>query len=328
LQIGKVKLENPVVLAPMAGVTDFAFRQLVKEFGCGLICAEMVSSKGLIYNNDRTVEMLAIHPEERPISIQIFGSEPRIMAQAAKIVEESGADIIDINMGCPVPKVVKNQEGSALMKNPELAGRIVQAVVEAVKVPVTVKMRKGWNEQQVNAVELAEIVEKAGAAAVAVHGRTREQYYSGQADWEIIKKVKERVSIPVIGSGDVTTPQEAKKMLEETGCDGIMIGRGSLGNPWIFSRTIHYLETGELLPPPTAEERIATALRHLELLLQAKGEYIGTREMRKHAAWYTKGLPESAQLRRMINTANTKEELTIILQEYGESIKCQESQLI
>ena len=320
MQIGKVKLDNPVVLAPMAGVTDFAFRQLVKEFACGLVCAEMVSSKGLIYNNDRTVEMLNIHPEERPISIQIFGCEPEIMAQAARIVEEKGADIVDINMGCPVPKVVKNQEGSALMKNPQLAREIVQAVVGAVNVPVTVKMRKGWAANQVNAVELAKIVEEAGAAAVAVHGRTREQYYSGQADWGIIKKVKESISIPVIGSGDVTSPEEAKRMLEETSCDGVMIGRGALGNPRVFSRTVHYLETGELLPLPTAKERIKVALRHLELLVQSKGEYIGTREMRKHAAWYTKGLPESAQLRRIINTANTKEELAVILKEYGESI--------
>lgn len=320
MQIGKVKLDNPVILAPMAGVTDFAFRQLVKEFDCGLVCAEMVSSKGLIYNNDRTVEMLNIHPEERPISIQIFGCEPEIMAQAARIVEEKGADIIDINMGCPVPKVVKNQEGSALMKNPQLAREIVQAVVGAVNAPVTVKMRKGWTANQVNAVELAKMVEEAGAAAVAVHGRTREQYYSGQADWGIIQKVKESISIPVIGSGDVTSPEEAKKMLTETSCDGVMIGRGALGNPWIFSRTVHYLETGELLPLPTAGERIKVALRHLELLAQSKGEYIGTREMRKHAAWYTKGLPESAQLRRIINTTNTKAELAAILKEYGKSV--------
>lgn len=320
MQIGRVKLDNPVILAPMAGVTDFAFRQLVKEFDCGLVCAEMVSSKGLIYHNDRTVEMLTIHPEERPISIQIFGCEPEIMAQAALIVEEKGADIIDINMGCPVPKVVKNQEGSALMKNLQLAGAIVEAVVKAVNTPITVKMRKGWNENQVNAVELAKIVEAAGAAAVAVHGRTREQYYSGQADWEIIKKVKASLSIPVIGSGDVTSPEEAKKMLEETGCDGVMIGRGALGNPWVFKRTVHYLETGELLPLPTVRERVQVALRHLDLLIQAKGEYIGTREMRKHAAWYTKGLPESAQLRRLINTTNTKEELVAVLKEYGESV--------
>jgi len=314
VEIGKLKLDNPVILAPMAGVTDFAFRQLVKEFGCGLVCAEMVSSKGLLYNNDRTVEMLAIHPNEKPISLQIFGSEPEIMARAAQIVEEKGADILDLNMGCPVPKVVKNQEGSALMRNPQLAGKIVQAVVKAVEIPVTVKMRKGWSGKEVNAVELAKIVEQAGAAAVAVHGRTREQYYSGQADWEIIKKVKEHLSIPVVGSGDVTTPQDARRMLEETGCDGVMIGRGALGNPWIFSRTIHYLRTGELLPPPIKEERLRVALHHFELLLQAKGEYIGTREMRKHAAWYTKGLPESAQLRKLINTANTKEELLVFLQ--------------
>lgn len=321
MQIGKVKLDNPVILAPMAGVTDFAFRRIVKEFGCGLVCAEMVSGKGLIYNNEKTLEMLEVHPQERPISIQIFGAEPEIMVKAARMVEEKGADIIDINMGCPVPKVVKNQEGSALMKNPQLAKEIVEAVVRAVKAPVTVKMRKGWSEKQVNAVELAKMVEKAGASAVTIHGRTREQYYSGQADWEIIKEVKKSLSIPVIGSGDVVSPKDAQRMLEETSCDGVMIGRGALGNPWIFSRTIHYLETGELLPPPIPEERIKVALHHLDLLIQAKGEYIGTREMRKHAAWYTKGLPESARLRQLINTAKTKEDLAEILKKYEDSLE-------
>lgn len=304
----------------MAGVTDSAFRKVVKHFGCGLLCAEMVSSKALTYNNQRTKEMLAISSEERPISIQIFGCEPETMAQAAKIVEESGADILDINMGCPVPKVVKNQEGSALMKTPDLAAEIVRAVVAAVGIPVTVKMRKGWSPHQVNAAELAQLVAKAGASAVTVHGRTREQYYSGQADWSIIREVKEAISIPVIGSGDIIEPQDAQRMLEETGCDGVMIGRGALGNPWIFQRTVHYLATGELLSPPGPQERIRVALWHLKLLVETKGDYLGVREMRKHAAWYTKGLPDSAHLRQVVNQANTKEQLTKILQDYVQNL--------
>jgi len=317
VQIGNVKLKNNVVLAPMAGVTDHNFRKIVKHFSCGLLCSEMVSAKALTYQNKNTLQMLKIDEEERPISLQIFGSEPDVMAEGAKIVEEYGADILDINMGCPVTKVVKNGEGSALMKNPQLAAEIVKAVVSAIKIPVTVKMRKGWSTNQVNVVHMAAMMEKAGAKAVIVHGRTKDQYYSGQADWESIRLVKEAVSIPVVGSGDINCPQDAKKMIEQTNCDGVMIGRGALGNPWIFQRTAHYLATGELLPVPTLEERIRVTLWHLDLLARDKGDYVGVREMRKHAAWYTKGLPQSAQLRQAINMASTREQLGEILSNYA-----------
>ena len=316
MQIGTVKLANPVILAPMAGVTDLPFRLLVKEMGCGLVYTEMVSDKGLIYQNEHTLEMLKIDERERPVALQIFGSEPEPMAKAAKIVEKAGADIIDINMGCPTLKIVKNGEGSALMRTPELAYSIIASVVEAVNIPVTVKIRKGWDDSSVNAVEMAMLAEKAGAAAISVHGRTREQFYSGEADWSIIKAVKENVAIPVNGNGDVRTPEDAVRLRSETGCDGIMIGRAAQGNPWLFRQVTQYLATGKLLPGPTMAERFEMTLRHLEMLVAYKGEHIGIREMRRHAAWYTKGLPHSAELRLRFNQAETREDFTAILNEF------------
>lgn len=313
MQIGNISLSSPVILAPMAGVTDLPFRILAKEMGCGLVYTEMVSDKGLIYQNCQTMNMLKIDNRERPVSIQIFGSEPGSMARAAIIVEKAGADIIDINMGCPVPKVVKNGEGSALMKTPKLAYEIMRSVASAVKIPVTVKIRKGWDETSVNAVEIAELAEKAGMAAIAVHGRTREQFYTGKADWNIIKKVKQAVNIPVIGNGDIRSPQDALRMLTETGCDGIMIGRGSQGNPWIFCQITEYFATGKILPPPSIDERLALILRHLDMLVEYKGEYVGIREMRKHAAWYTKGLPHSAELRHRFNQAETRQDFMAVI---------------
>lgn len=317
MRIGNIELVNPVILAPMAGVTDLPFRLLSKEMGCGLVYSEMVSDKGLIYENTHTKKLLAIDEQERPVALQIFGSDPDSMAKAAHIVAAAGADIIDINMGCPTLKIVKNGEGSALMRNPSLAYRIMAAVVKtAGSVPVTIKFRKGWDEQSVNAVEFARLAEQAGVAAVSVHGRTREQFYSGQADWSIIRQVKQAVAIPVIGNGDIRAPQDAKRMLNETGCDGIMIGRGAQGNPWIFRQVTHYLSTGQILPPPTLSERIDMLLRQLAMLVRHKGEYIGIREMRSHAAWYTKGLPSSAELRLKFNQAMSKEDFIRIMEEY------------
>lgn len=321
MRIGTITLANPVILAPMAGVTDLPFRLLAKDMGCGLVYSEMVSDKGLIYDNVHTKKLLAIDERERPVALQIFGSDPESMAQAAAIVAAAGADIIDINMGCPTPKIVKNGEGSALMQKPDLAYRIIASVVKAAgAVPVTVKFRKGWNEQSVNAVEIAVLAEKAGAAAVSVHGRTREQFYSGQADWTIIRQVKQAVKIPVIGNGDIRSPQAAKRMLTETGCDGIMIGRGAQGNPWIFRQVVRYLATGEIITPPTLTERIDMLLRHLDMLVDHKGEYVGIREMRSHAAWYTKGLPSSAELRLTFNQATSKEDFIRIMKNYRDGI--------
>lgn len=314
LQIGNIKLANPVVSAPMAGVTDRAFRVLAREMGCGLVCTEMVSDQALLYKNSKTLKMVNFAGEPSPLSVQIFGSDPDYMAHAAEIVVSQGADIVDINMGCPAPKIVRNNEGCALMQNPHLAAEIVHRVATRVKVPVTVKMRKGWDEENINAVELAKQVVAAGAVAVTVHGRTRNQFYSGEADWEIIKKVKAAVDVPVIGNGDIRSPQDAARMLEQTGCDGVMIGRAAMGNPWLFKQTVHYLNTGELLPPPTSEERIAVALRHLEMIVADKGEFIGVSEMRKHAAWYTKGFRGAANLRQRINQAKTVDELKMVLQ--------------
>lgn len=313
LQIGDVILKNNVILAPMAGVTDLPFRLLCKEQGAGLLCMEMVSAKAIYYNNKNTETLMQIEPEERPVSLQLFGSDPVIMSEMAKRIEDRPFDILDINMGCPVPKVVNNGEGSALMKNPGLVRKIVTAVSKAIKKPLTVKIRKGFDENNINAVEIAKIIEDSGAAAVAVHGRTRQQYYSGKADWDIIRQVKEAVSIPVIGNGDVDSPQKAKQLLEETGCDGIMVGRAAEGNPWIFREISHYLDTGELLPHPALEEVKEMILRHARLQLEYKGEYTGMREMRKHVAWYTAGFPHSARLRGAVNEIESMEQLMVLL---------------
>ncbi len=313
LKIGDVVLENNVILAPMAGVTDLPFRLICKEQGAGLVCMEMVSAKAVHYNNKNTEDLMEIHPEEMPVSLQIFGSEPDIMAETAARIEERPYAILDINMGCPVPKVVNNHEGSALMKNPKLAGKIIYAVSHAVKKPVTVKIRKGFDDDSINAVEIAKIAEENGAAAVAVHGRTREQYYSGKADWDIIRKVKEAVNIPVIGNGDVVDAVSAGRLLEETGCDGIMVGRASRGNPWIFGEINSYLNTGIIPQRPTAEELCDTILKHARLQLKYKNEYIAVREMRKHVAWYTAGYPHSAKLRQAVNEIESFDELEKIV---------------
>ena len=313
LKIGNVELENRYILGPMAGVTDLPFRLLCREQGAGLLCMEMVSAKAIYYNNRNTESLLAIHPDEKPVSLQFFGSDPKIMSEMAKRIEERPFAILDINMGCPVPKVVKNGEGSALMKDPKLVYEIVSSMVKAIEKPVTVKIRKGFDDDHVNAVEIARIIEEAGAAAVAVHGRTREQYYSGKADWDIIRQVKEAVSIPVIGNGDVTSPERAEELVRRTGCDGVMIARGAQGNPWIFSEMITYEETGVVPPRPGKEELKEMMLRHARLQLEYKGEYSGIREMRKHVAWYTKGIPGAARLREKINAVESLGELENLL---------------
>lgn len=316
LQIGNVNLQNNVVLAPMAGVTDLPFRLLCREQGVGLLCMEMVSAKAIYYNNKNTEELMRIEPEENPVSLQLFGSDPYIMSEMAKRIEEKPFDILDVNMGCPVPKVVNNGEGSALMKNPTLVREIVTAMSKAIRKPLTVKIRKGFDEDHVNAVEIAKIIEDSGAAAIAVHGRTRQQYYSGEADWDIIRQVKEAVSIPVIGNGDVNSPQSAEKILRETGCDGIMVGRAAQGNPWLFSQITHYLDTGELLPKPELTEVKEMILRHAQLQLKYKGEYTGIREMRKQVAWYTAGYPHSARLRASVNEIETMEQLLCLIENW------------
>lgn len=309
LTIGNVELKNNVILAPMAGVTDLPFRVLCKEQGAGLLCMEMVSAKAIYYGSKNTEELMKISPAEVPVSLQLFGSDADIMADMAKKIEEKPFAVLDINMGCPVPKVVNNGEGSALMKNPKLAEEIITKMVKAVKKPVTVKIRKGFDEAHLNAVEMAKIAEASGAAAVAVHGRTREQYYAGKADWDCIRAVKEAVKIPVIGNGDVTDALSAERLLKETGCDGVMVGRAAQGNPFIFREITEYLETGVIPPKPTPAEVRATIERHARMQMEEKGEYTGVREMRKHLSWYTVGYPNSAKYRQMINSMETMEEL-------------------
>lgn len=309
LTIGNVELKNNVILAPMAGVTDLPFRVLCKEQGAGLLCMEMVSAKAIYYGSKNTEELMKISPAEMPVSLQLFGSDADIMADMAKKIEEKPFAVLDINMGCPVPKVVNNGEGSALMKNPKLAEEIITKMVKAVKKPVTVKIRKGFDEAHLNAVEMAKIAEASGAAAVAVHARTREQYYAGKADWDCIRAVKEAVKIPVIGNGDVTDALSAERLLKETGCDGVMVGRAAQGNPFIFREITEYLETGVIPPKPTPAEVRATIERHARMQMEEKGEYTGVREMRKHLSWYTVGYPNSAKYRQMINSMETMEEL-------------------
>ena len=313
LKIGNVELANPYILAPMAGVTDLPFRLLCKEQGAGLLCMEMVSAKAIQYKNKNTEALLEIHPEEQPVSLQLFGSEPDVISEIAKQIEELPFAILDINMGCPVPKIVRNGEGSALMKEPKLVHEIVSKTVKAIQKPVTVKIRKGFDDTSINAVEIAKIIEDAGAAAVAVHGRTREQYYSGKADWDIIRQVKEAVSIPVIGNGDVVSGESAVAMMAQTGCDGVMIGRGAQGNPWIFSELLEYERTGVMPKRPGMSEMKDMMLRHARLQIQYKGEYLGIREMRKHISWYTSGLQNSAKLRGMINGVESYDELVELL---------------
>ncbi|MCU6696320.1 tRNA dihydrouridine synthase DusB [Laedolimicola ammoniilytica] len=315
LMIGSVELPNPVILAPMAGVSDLPFRLLCSEQGAGLVCMEMVSAKAIAYRNRNTEKLMETDPREHPVSLQLFGSEPDLMAEIAAQIEDRPFDILDINMGCPVPKIVGNGEGSALMKNPKLIEEIITKVSRAIQKPLTVKFRKGFDDDHVNAVEIAKIAEASGAAAVAVHGRTREQFYSGTADWEIIRQVKEAVSIPVIGNGDVDSPEKAKALLDATGCDGVMIGRAARGNPWLFRRVVEYLENGKLLDKPSKEEVKAMMLRHARMQVECKGDYTGIREMRKHISWYTTGLPGSAKLRGRINSVESLTEMEELLQE-------------
>ena len=315
MNIGNVSLDNRVFLSPMAGVTDLPFRLICKQKGCGMLYTEMINAKALCYNDENTKKMTKIEDEEHPIAIQIFGSEPEYMGRATEILNSHPNEILDINMGCPAPKVVKNGDGSALMRNPKLAEEVMRAVVENSTKPVTLKIRKGWDDQSINAVEIAKIAEQSGISAVAIHGRTREQYYSGKADWDIIKEIKDAISIPVIGNGDVFEIEDAINMLEKTNCDAIMIGRGAQGNPWIFNRINHYMETGEILPKPTAEEKINTAIEHMKLAVEEHGEYVAVREMRKHIGWYIKGLKNSARYRDEINKLTDSEGVIMKLRE-------------
>lgn len=317
-QIGNVSLSGNLILGPMAGVSDLPFRILCKEQGADLVYTEMISAKGIYYQNKNTEKLWEIAEEERPVALQLFGADVKIMADMAAQIEEKNFDILDINMGCPVPKVVNNQEGSALMKDPKLAGEIVKAIVDRIQKPVTVKFRKGFNDSQINAVEFAKRMEDCGAAAVAVHGRTREEYYHGKADWEIIARVKEAVQIPVIASGDILTPEDAKNCLEQTQCDGLMLARGARGNPWLFRQVREYLEHGILLEKPDLDEVLTMILRHGKMMIDYKGEYLGMREMRKHVAWYTAGYKHSASIRREVNMVETYEDLIALCDRAGQ----------
>lgn len=316
MKIGNVQLDNEVFLSPMAGVTDLPFRTICKEKGCGMLYTEMINAKALCYDDENTKKMLRMDKDEHPVAVQIFGSDPEFMGKAAIIMNQYPNEILDINMGCPAPKVIKNGDGSALMRNPKLAAEVLTAVVKNSEKPVTLKIRKGWDDDSVNAVEIAKIAEECGISALAIHGRTREQFYSGKADWDIIAEIKQAINIPVIGNGDVFEVEDAVNMLEKTKCDAIMIGRGAQGNPWIFNRINHYMKTGEILPEPTLEEKITTAIRHMNLAVDEHGDYVAVREMRKHIGWYLKGLKNSAKYRDQINKITDYKEVIAMLEEY------------